>query len=137
MEIRLISVNVGQPKQIGMRDGKPLMSAIAKEKISAQTIAVGALGLPGDTQANPISHGGVDKPIYAYPSDHWEWWEKEKDFPCYPARFGENLTLEGGDEEAIAIGDRFSWARRSWRSASRARHATSFKFGRAARMPRP
>ncbi len=109
MELRVLSVNLGQPKQIGMRDGKPLMSAIEKEKISAESIAVGALGLTGDTQANSISHGGVDKPIYAYPADHWQWWEKEKDFPCYPARFGENLTLEGADEDAIAIGDRFSW----------------------------
>jgi len=109
MELRLISVNVGQPKQIGMRDGKPLMSAIGKEKISGQMISVRALGLEGDTQANPISHGGVDKAVYAYPSDHWEWWEGEKNFPCFPARFGENLTLEGADEEGVAIGDRFSW----------------------------
>lgn len=109
MKLRLISVNVGQTKQIGMRDGKPLMSAIAKEKISAQSIAVRSLGLEGDTQANPIAHGGVDKAAYAFPTDHWAWWEKERNFPCYPARFGENLTLSGADENQVAIGDRFSW----------------------------
>ena len=109
MELRLISVNVGQPKQIGMRDGKPLMSAIGKEKISAQMISARALGLDGDTQANSISHGGVDKAVYAYPSDHWRWWEGEKNFSCFPARFGENLTLEGADENDVSIGDRFSW----------------------------
>jgi MOSC domain-containing protein YiiM len=109
MELRLHSVNVGQPKQIGMRDGKPLMSAIAKEPISAQMIMVRALGLDGDAQANLVAHGGVDKAVYAYPSDHWSWWESEKNVPCSPARFGENLTLQGADEEAVAIGDRFSW----------------------------
>jgi MOSC domain-containing protein YiiM len=92
-----------------MRDGKPLLSAIGKEKISAQTISVRALGLDGDTQANPVSHGGVDKAVYAYPADHWQWWEGEKNFDCFPARFGENLTLEGADENDVSIGDRFSW----------------------------
>ena len=109
MELQLQSVNVGQPKQIGMRDGKPLMSAIAKEPISAQMIMVRALGLDGDAQANLVAHGGVDKAVYAYPSDHWEWWEKEKNFSSYPARFGENLTLKGTGEEDVSIGDRFSW----------------------------
>jgi MOSC domain-containing protein YiiM len=109
MKLKILSVNVGQPKQIGMRDGKPLMSAIAKEKTSAQTIAARALGLDGDAQANLIAHGGVDKAVYTYPSDHWTWWEEEKNFPCFAARFGENLTLQGADEEDVAIGDRFSW----------------------------
>jgi MOSC domain-containing protein YiiM len=109
MELRVLSVNVGQPKQIGMRDGKPLMSAIGKESISAQMIMARALGLDGDAQANLVAHGGVDKAVYAYPSDHWSWWQSEKNFPCAPARFGENLTLQGADEDAVAIGDRFSW----------------------------
>ena len=109
MKLCLLSVNVGQPKQIGMRDGAPLISAIEKTKISAPTIAVHTLGLDGDTQANPVSHGGVDKAVYAYPSDNWEWWESEKNFPCFAARFGENLTLAGADETEVAIGDRFSW----------------------------
>lgn len=109
MQLRLRSVNVGQPKQIGMRDGAPLMSAIAKEPVAASEIAVAALGLVGDTQANPIAHGGVDKAVYAYPKDNWPWWESEKNFPCFPARFGENLTFEGADETQVSIGDRFSW----------------------------
>ena len=109
MKLCLLSVNVGRPKQIGMRDGAPLMSAIEKTKIAAPMIAVHTLGLDGDTQANPISHGGVDKAVYAYPSDNWEWWESEKNFPCFAARFGENLTLAGADENEVAIGDRFSW----------------------------
>jgi MOSC domain-containing protein YiiM len=109
MKLRVASVNVGQPKQIGMRDGAPLMSAIAKTPVISPTIAVRALGLDGDRQANPIAHGGVDKAVYAYPVDNWSWWENEKKLPCFPARFGENLTLEGADETQVSIGDRFSW----------------------------
>lgn len=109
MELRLLSVNIGQPRQIGMRGGEPVISAIAKEKTSAPAIHVGALGLEGDAVANPLVHGGVDKAVYAYPADNWAWWEMEKNFPCRPASFGENLTLRGADETDIHIGDRFAW----------------------------
>jgi MOSC domain-containing protein YiiM len=51
----------------------------------------------------------VDKAVYAYPTDHWPWWEREKAIACKPATFGENLTLEGADETTVAIGDRFRW----------------------------
>lgn len=109
MELRLLSVNVGAPRVIGVRDGKPLLSAIGKQPVTAPFIFAGALGLAGDSQANTRVHGGPDKAVYAYPADHWEWWEKEKNFPCFPARFGENLTLQGAGETMVAIGDRFSW----------------------------
>src|SRR5262249_17283220 len=47
--------------------------------------------------------------VYAYPADHWPWWEKEHGLLAQPGAFGENLTLEGGDETSVAIGDRFQW----------------------------
>jgi MOSC domain-containing protein YiiM len=109
MELRLESVNVGQIRRIGTRDGEPLMSAIAKERVSAPSIQVRALGLEGDVQANPRVHGGPDKAVYAYPADNWAWWELEKRFACRPGVFGENLTLRGADETDVHIGDRFAW----------------------------
>ncbi len=54
-------------------------------------------------------HGGFDKALYAYSASHWPWWESEHRLPCMPGTFGENLTLETGDETEIAIGDRFRW----------------------------
>lgn len=109
MELKLLSVNVGRPTIIGHRDGKPVRSAIGKQPVLLETIAVRALGLDGDRQANTLVHGGIDKAVYAYASDHWPWWEGEKNFPCRPGAFGENLTLEGADETKIRIGDRFAW----------------------------
>jgi len=109
MRLRLVSVNVGQPKQIGMRDGAPVLSAIAKTPVAQPRIAVGTLGLAGDAQANLLVHGGIDKAVYAYPEDNWPWWESERGLSCFPGRFGENLTLEGADETAVSIGDRFAW----------------------------
>jgi MOSC domain-containing protein YiiM len=101
-------VNVGQPRVIGERDGAPLLSAIGKQPVGATSITVRRLGLDGDAQANLRVHGGPDKAVYAYPADHWTWWE-EKRIGCWPARFGENLTVEGAEETQVQVGDRFSW----------------------------
>ncbi len=109
MELKLLSVNVGRPKRIGERNGKPVRSAIGKLPVEAESIEIRALGLDGDKQANRRVHGGVDKAVYAYPADNWPWWQGEKNFPCRAGAFGENLTVEGADETHVCIGDRFSW----------------------------
>jgi len=109
LELRLISVNVALPRVAGERNGEPLLSAFHKQPVTAATIAVGELGLAGDGQADRVVHGGPDRAVYAYPTDNWTWWEKEKRFPCAPGVFAENLTVEGADESGIRIGDRFSW----------------------------
>ncbi len=109
MELRILSVNVGQPRIIGTRVGAPLISAIGKSPVAGPEIHVYMLGLAGDAQANPRVHGGADKAVYAYPSDHWPWWEKEHRLHSRPASFGENLTLAGADETQVRIGGRFAW----------------------------
>jgi MOSC domain-containing protein YiiM len=109
MELRLVSVNVAGPQIIGRINGEAVMSGIAKHPIGPQPVLVSATNIAGDGQADLSVHGGVDKAVYAYPVDHWPWWEREKTLPCRPATFGENLTLAGADETAVAIGDRFRW----------------------------
>ena len=109
MELRLVSVNVGMPRVIGLLHGEPVLSGIAKVPLESSTVFVGSANIDGDGQADLSVHGGADKAVYCYPADHWPWWEREKAFPCRPASFGENLTVEGADEIAVAIGDRFRW----------------------------
>jgi MOSC domain-containing protein YiiM len=109
MELRLVSVNVGMPREIGTLHGEPVLSGIAKVPLESSTVFVGVTNIDGDGQADLSVHGGVDKAVYCYPADHWPWWEREKAFPCRPASFGENLTIEGVDETGIAIGDCFRW----------------------------
>ncbi len=53
-------------------------------------------------------HGGENKAVYLYPSEHYAFWRGElpgMDLP--PGMFGENLTTEGVDEQEVQIGDRF------------------------------
>ena len=66
------------------------------------------LDLDGDQQADLTVHGGPDKAIYGYPTDHYSFWRSElpgMDLPW--GMFGENLSIEGLREDETRIGDRF------------------------------
>jgi MOSC domain-containing protein YiiM len=104
---RVASVNVGQPRQIGVRRGRPLMSAIVKDPVPGRVRAHGH-SLDGDAQADLRVHGGADKAIYAYASEDIAWWAAQlgRD-DLGPGWFGENLTLEGVDVTASVVGERW------------------------------
>ncbi len=109
MNLRILSVNIARPRIIGMWNGEAVLSGIAKTQAAADTLFVSRTNIDGDGQADLSVHGGHDKAVYAYPAAHWPWWESEKHLACGPATFGENLTLEGANENDVAIGDRFRW----------------------------
>ncbi|HSM95076.1 MAG TPA: MOSC domain-containing protein [Rhizomicrobium sp.] len=86
-----------------------MLSGIAKRPLDRDRVHVDRLNIDGDGQADLTVHGGPDKAVYAYCASHWPWWEAEHHLACKPGTFGENLTLESGDETEICIGDRFRW----------------------------
>src|SRR5262249_53786074 len=53
-------------------------------------------------------HGGIDKAVYAYPSEHYSFWEELLGETLPWGAFGENLTIAGLDEKAVGIGDQLS-----------------------------
>ena len=66
------------------------------------------LSLAGDGQADLRMHGGRDKAVYAYPSEYYELWSRERpELEFGPGTFGENLTTEGLPDEDVSIGDHF------------------------------
>jgi MOSC domain-containing protein YiiM len=68
-----------------------------------------SLNLDGDRQADLTVHGGVEKAIYAYPMEHYAYWQQKFPEEALPwGAFGENLTVEGLLESEVNIGDRFS-----------------------------
>lgn len=103
----LVSVNVGTPRQIGVRKGRPVMSAIAKQPVPGRH-AVRGVNVDGDGQADLRVHGGPDKAIYAYASEDTAWWAGElaRD-DLGPGAFGENLTTTGVDCTNAVIGERW------------------------------
>ena len=108
-DFELLSVNVGLPKPLGLWRGEPVLSAFDKRAVTAATVMVRSAAIDGDGQADLEVHGGVDKAVYAYPTANWPWWERQHQLACRPGLFGENLTLGGGDEDSVHIGDRFAW----------------------------
>jgi MOSC domain-containing protein YiiM len=109
--IRLVSVNVGTPRQIGFHRGRSVMSSIVKEPVTAKSLYLDWLNLEGDSQADQIHHGGKNKAVYAYSADHFAEWTKELDDepPFVPTAFGENLTVAGWTEDDVRIGDIWVW----------------------------
>jgi MOSC domain-containing protein YiiM len=105
--MRLVSINVGRPREIEWR-GKTVRTSIFKDPV-AGPVRVHELNLAGDEQADLSVHGGADKAVYAYPSEHYSYWREqlpEVEFPW--GAFGENLTTEGLSEGSLHIGDRLS-----------------------------
>lgn len=100
----VVSVNVGMPREVESR-GQVVRTGIFKSAV-AKRVAVGTLNLEGDAQADLKVHGGIDKAVYAYPSEHYPAWRQELPELEFPwGAFGENLTVAGLHETGIHIGD--------------------------------
>ena len=98
------SINVSLPQTIHYQ-GESVVTGIFKTPING-AVKLGKLNLEGDGQANLRVHGGVNKAIYVYPSEHYDFWGKElnRDDLGY-GQFGENFTISGVLEDQIHIGD--------------------------------
>jgi MOSC domain-containing protein YiiM len=104
--MKILSVNVGLPMEVTWQ-GKLVTTGIFKKPVNTP-VMMRTLNLDGDRQADLTVHGGVDKAIYAYPSEHYGYWRAALPGVDLPwGMFGENFTTEGLLEEAIYIGDRF------------------------------
>lgn len=86
--------------------GTTVWTGIFKESV-ASAVALRALNFDGDGQADLTVHGGRDKAVYAYPSEHYADWEARLGRNLPPGAFGENLTTEGLVENRVHIGDEF------------------------------
>lgn len=103
--MKIVSVNVGLPREVIWK-GKPVTTSIFKDPVEGR-IKLRALNLDGDRQSDLTVHGGVNKAVYAYPSEHYEYWRRELPGVALPwGMFGENLTVEGLFEDELNIGDR-------------------------------
>ena len=99
-------MNVGLPRKV-IWNSRPVTTGIFKESVSGR-VRVRRLGLEGDKQADLTVHGGVEKAVYAYPSEHYEQWKVALGDQSLPwGMFGENLTTEGLLEQEVRLGDKF------------------------------
>jgi MOSC domain-containing protein YiiM len=104
--MKLISVCVGVPREVSWK-GKSVTTGIFKQPVAGR-VMMRSLNLEGDQQADLTVHGGVEKAVYAYPAEHYNYWRLELPDEALPwGAFGENLTIEGLSETTVNIGDRF------------------------------
>lgn len=104
--MRIISVNVGRPRLIPWK-GQMYSTGIFKDPVAGR-VMLRKTNLDGDRQADLSAHGGPDKAVYGYPSEHYPYWSKVlsgKELRW--GAFGENLTTEGIFETEISVGDQF------------------------------
>jgi len=103
----LISLQVGLPRIVPGHDGN-VTTGIFKHPVEGR-VEMRTLNLDGDRQADLTVHGGQDKAVYGYPSEHYPYWKKQLPGVGLPwGSFGENLTTSGLDEKTVHIGDRFA-----------------------------
>jgi len=104
--MRIVSVNVSLPRPVAFRS-QTVSTSIFKEPVSGRVL-VRRMSLEGDWQADLRFHGGLNKAVYAYPSEHYPWWSRETSRDdLRPGQFGENLTVEGLTEDTVRLGDVF------------------------------
>jgi MOSC domain-containing protein YiiM len=105
--MKLLAVNVGLPREVEW-NGRTVRTSIFKAPVPGR-MQVRKLNLDGDQQSDLTVHGGVDKAVYVYPSEHYAFWRRElPNADLNSGAFGENFTTEGAlDDQAVHIGDRF------------------------------
>ena len=104
--MRLVSLNLGRPRLLSF-DGRIVSTGIVKTPVAGR-VMLRATNLDGDRQADLSVHGGPNKAVYGYPSEHYAYWREQlpgHDLPW--GAFGENFTTEGLLEHEISIGDRY------------------------------
>lgn len=112
----LLSVQTGSARRVKIGE-RTLLTAINKQPVQGH-VPVMPLGLMGDEQADLSIHGGLEKAIYAYPSEHYAFWRDARlnagvspiDETLPHGILGDNLTLAGLLETDVWAGDVLQFA---------------------------
>jgi MOSC domain-containing protein YiiM len=105
VDMKLISLNVARPRLV-VYQGTTINTGIFKQPVSGP-VQLRTLNLDGDRQADLTVHGGPYKAVYAYPSEHYDYWRQQlPGFDLPWGMFGENFTTTGLSEAELHIGDR-------------------------------
>lgn len=103
---RLLSVNVGLPKEVTWRD-RVVRTAIWKAPVQGRRM-VRRLNIEGDDQADRQGHGGEHRAVFVYQIEAYRYWQTQlgrDDFVL--GQFGENFTVEDLADDDVCIGDRY------------------------------
>jgi MOSC domain-containing protein YiiM len=102
--MKIISLNVGLPRTVRDHD-REVRTSIFKSPVPGPLL-LRRINLDGDLQSDLSVHGGKNKAVYAYASEHYKYWREqlpEVEFAW--GNFGENFTTEGLLEQNAFLGD--------------------------------
>ena len=103
--IKIVGLNLGQTAAV-VYHGRATTTAGDKRPVAAAWL--GPEGLTGDAQADRQNHGGPDKAVCAYPSEHYAFWQAQLGRALPASAFSENFTLEGLTEPEANLGDTYA-----------------------------
>jgi MOSC domain-containing protein YiiM len=104
--MKIVSLNVGLPRTLEYANTE-VTTSIFKSAVPGPLL-LRRMNLDGDLQSDLTVHGGKNKAVYAYPSEHYDYWRRQlPDVEFTWGNFGENFTTEGLLEENAFIGDQF------------------------------
>jgi len=103
---RLLSVNVGLPRDVPWRD-KVVHTGVWKQSVSEPRMAR-RLNIDGDGQGDLGGHGGEQRAVLVYQIESYRHWQQHLERAEFPyGQFGENFTVEGLADATVCIGDRY------------------------------
>ena len=103
---KLVSVNVGMPKDVQWRD-KTVYTGIWKTPVEGP-VMVHRINIDGDGQGDLAGHGGEQRAVMVYQTESYDFWKtylNREDLA--PGHFGENFTITGLSDDEVCIGDRY------------------------------
>lgn len=104
--MKIISTNISEEKIIEWH-GQQVKTGIFKKEVN-HPLYLDFTDVRNDSVVDRRYHGGIDKACYLYSADNYKFWQckfPEVDFSW--GMFGENLTIEGLNEDEIYIGQEF------------------------------
>ncbi len=104
----VLSIQIGMPRILAWSseaDGHESSweSGIYKAPIPQANLGIDSLA--GDGQADLVHHGGPDRALLLFASEHYPTWASRLGREIPSGGFGENLTTEGVSEDDVCLGD--------------------------------
>ncbi|MBX7244869.1 MAG: MOSC domain-containing protein [Candidatus Sumerlaeaceae bacterium] len=102
----LQSIQVGLPQERANAAGRVLRSAIWKDPVLGP-VRLTCENLEGDKQADLRYHGGPDKAVCCFPSEHFALLSEFVGQRMAGGAIGENFTFSGLTEDGVCLGDQY------------------------------
>lgn len=104
MSLRTVSIQVAQPTELMTAEG-PWVTAMRKQPVDGP-VELGPRALAGDGCADTRYHGHEDQAVCVLPAAHFDALSEALDLPRFAhGSFGDNFTVEGGDEHSVRVGE--------------------------------